>query len=81
MEAHRSLLFDLSLTPGALLKEMPPDNRSDPSFAQRPPLPLTRSVNPLLNVRRRSVDVTDCADVHNQGSAVTSDVIKMHKGP
>lgn len=28
-----------------------------------------------------SVDVSDCADVHNQGSAVTSDAVKMHKGP
>lgn len=75
MEAHGSLLFDLSLTPEALLKGMPTSNQS-------PTSPLsTRSVNPLLNVKRHSVDGSDCADVHNQGSAVTSDVVKVHKRP
>lgn len=37
MDAHGFLLFDLSLTPEALLKEMPHNNRSGLSFARRPP--------------------------------------------
>lgn len=57
MEAHGSLLVDLSLTPEALLKEMPPDQSIRPSFPQKPLLLSTRSVNPLLNVRRHSVYV------------------------
>lgn len=54
IEAHGSLLFDLSLTPEAPLKETPQINRSRPAFPQSPPL-LARSLNPSLNVRRHNV--------------------------
>lgn len=56
MEAHGSLLFDLSLTPEAPLKETDaPDRSIKPPLSPQTPLLLTRSVNPSFNVRTHNV--------------------------